>query len=63
VFKSRFFDLYEMIPGFLVGMGLTIGVSLFTDPPEGAATELDSVRRARSRQERATTTEARDKAW
>jgi len=46
LFKERFYDLYEMIPGFLAGFAATIGVSLFTKPPEGAAREMDSVRRA-----------------
>ncbi len=30
IFKERFFDLYEMIPGFAVGFATTIGVSLAT---------------------------------
>ena len=33
-----------MIPGFAVGFLVTIGVSLATSPPEGAAEEMDSVR-------------------
>jgi Na+/proline symporter len=45
-FKSRALDLYEMIPGFAVAFVVTIGVSLLTKPPEGAAEELESVRRA-----------------
>ena len=44
--KERFFDLYEMIPGFAVGFLLTIGVSLLTRPPEGAASDIDEMRRA-----------------
>jgi len=32
VFKSRFYDLYEMIPGFIAGFAATFGVSLFTRP-------------------------------
>jgi sodium/proline symporter len=44
--KARFFELYEMIPGFIAGFAVTIGVSLFTTPPEGAAQEFDDVRRA-----------------
>ncbi len=44
-FKSRFYDLYEMIPGFAAGFAATILVSLFTAPPEGAAEEMDDVRR------------------
>ncbi len=42
-FKSHFYDLYEMIPGFLAGFLFTIGVSLFTRAPEGAGDELDRV--------------------
>ena len=42
--KERFFDLYEMIPGFVVGFVATIGVSLATAPPKGAAEEMASVR-------------------
>ncbi len=44
--KERFFDLYEMIPGFAVGFLVTIGVSLLTRPPEGAASDIDEMRRA-----------------
>lgn len=44
-FKAGFYDLYEMIPGTLVGLALTVGVSLLTEPPEGAARELEDVRR------------------
>jgi len=43
-FKEQFYDLYEMIPGFLVGLILTVGVSLATKPPEGAAEELQQIR-------------------
>ncbi|MDA8020585.1 MAG: sodium/proline symporter [Thermoanaerobaculia bacterium] len=39
-FKASFYDLYEMIPGFLAGLLATITVSLLTEPPEGAAEEL-----------------------
>ena len=42
-FKSLFYDLYEMLPGFLVGLLLTIGVSLLTRPPRGAAQEFDAI--------------------
>jgi sodium/proline symporter len=42
--KERFLGLYEMIPGFAVGFLVTIGVSLFTRPPEGADRELDEMR-------------------
>ena len=44
--KEWSYDLYEMIPGFLVGFGLTVGVSLFTEVPEGAEEEFDEVHRA-----------------
>ena len=43
LFKSRFYDLYEMIPGFALGFAATIAVSLITEPPEGADREFDSV--------------------
>jgi sodium/proline symporter len=45
-FKERFYDLYEMIPGFAAGFAVTIGVSLITKPPEGAKEEMDEVRRS-----------------
>jgi sodium/proline symporter len=45
-FKEGFYDLYEMLPGFAAGFLCTIGVSLMTEPPEGAAEELDAVRAA-----------------
>ncbi|MCZ6915891.1 MAG: sodium/proline symporter [Gemmatimonadetes bacterium] len=45
-FKEQMYDLYEMIPGFVAGFAVTIGVSLVTEPPDGAAEELDSVHRA-----------------
>lgn len=45
LFKSEFYDLYEMIPGFLAGLAVTVGVSLLTEPPAGAAEENDAVRR------------------
>ena len=45
-FKSSFYDLYEMIPGFAAGLLATILVSLMTKPPEGAAEELDEIRAA-----------------
>ncbi len=44
LFKERFYDLYEMIPGFAAGFVTTVAVSLLTDPPEGAAAEFDDVR-------------------
>jgi sodium/proline symporter len=45
-FKASFYDLYEMLPGFLVSFVLVIGVSLLTRPPDGAAEEFDSVHAA-----------------
>lgn len=45
LFKERFFDLYEMLPGFFAGLAATVGVSLVTEPPEGAAEEFDAVHR------------------
>jgi len=43
-FKEGFYDLYEMLPGFAAGFLCTIGVSLLTEAPEGAAEELEAVR-------------------
>jgi sodium/proline symporter len=45
-FKAQFYNLYEMVPGFLAGAALTILVSLFTTPPEGAGEEFESVKHA-----------------
>jgi sodium/proline symporter len=45
-FKQYIYDLYEMIPGFAVGMLVTVVVSLFTKPPADAAEEHDAVWRA-----------------
>jgi sodium/proline symporter len=45
VFKTHFYDLYEMIPGVAAGLAATVIVSLLSTPPEGAAEELDDVRR------------------
>lgn len=42
-FKSQFYDLYEMIPGVLAGLAVTVGVSLVTTPPQGAEAEWESV--------------------
>jgi len=44
-FKERFYDLYEMIPGFVAGFGCCIGVSLLTPVDEEAAAELEDVHR------------------
>ena len=46
VFKAHFFDFYEMIPGFVAGTVLTIGVSLLTKPPDGARKEWLEVHQA-----------------
>ncbi len=45
-FKSGFYDLYEMIPGFAAGFMATIVVSLVTEPPDGAVDEMSSVEAA-----------------
>ena len=45
-FKERFYDLYEMIPGFVAGLACTIGVSLMTEPNAEAVAELESVHQA-----------------
>ena len=44
VFKADFYDLYEMIPGFFVGLVICIAVSLVTKPDDDAVAELESVR-------------------
>ena len=43
-FKDGFYDLYEMLPGFAAGILATVGVSLVTTPPEGAAEEMAEIR-------------------
>ena len=43
-FKSRFYELYEMLPGFAAGLMVTVVVSLLTRPPEGAAKEMAEIR-------------------
>lgn len=45
-FKEGFYDLYEAIPSFATGFTVTVVVSLFTKPPEGAAEEYDAVWKA-----------------
>ena len=45
-FKERFYDSYEMIPGFVAGFACTIGVSLMTEPNAEAVAELESVHQA-----------------
>ncbi|HSM05031.1 MAG TPA: sodium/proline symporter [Longimicrobiales bacterium] len=44
VFKAGFYDLYEMIPGFLAGLAACVLVSLVTRPDPEAVAELDAVR-------------------
>lgn len=44
VFKTDFYDLYEMIPGFFAGLLACFLVSLFTQPDPEAVAELESVR-------------------
>jgi len=46
LFKERFYDLYEMIPGFAAGFALCIGVSLMTEADAETVAELEDVRRA-----------------
>jgi sodium/proline symporter len=46
LFKARTYELYEMIPGFVVAAFATVAVSIATEPPEGAAAEMDEVRQA-----------------
>jgi len=43
--KPHFFDLYEMIPGFLAGFAATIVVSLLTAPPEGSDKIFEDVKK------------------
>jgi len=45
-FKERFYDLYEMIPGFAAGFAATIVVSLMTEPDAEAIAELEDVHRS-----------------
>jgi sodium/proline symporter len=45
LFKERFYDLYEMIPGFAAGFACCVGVSLATDVDAEAVAELEDVRR------------------
>ncbi len=46
-FKSQFYNLYEMLPGFLVGGALTILVSLLTQPPANIDAEFNAALRRR----------------
>ncbi len=41
--KASYHDLYELVPGFLAGIAATVGVSLLSRPPEGAAEEFQDV--------------------
>ncbi len=45
-FKERFYDLYEMIPGFAAGFATTIVVSLMTESDAKAIAELEDVHRS-----------------
>ena len=44
--KAGFYDLYEMIPGFVAGFACCIGVSLVTRPDPASVVELEEVRRS-----------------
>ncbi len=46
VFKADFYDLYEMIPGFFLGLIVCIAVSLVTEPNDDAVAELESIRKS-----------------
>ena len=43
-FKERFWDLYEMIPGFAAGFACTVAVSLVTEADAEAVRELEEAR-------------------
>jgi sodium/proline symporter len=45
-FKTSYYELYELIPGLIAGLAVTVIVSLWTRPPEGAAAEFDDVHAA-----------------
>ena len=45
-FKESFYDLYEMIPGFIAGFACCIGVSLATTVEQELVVELESVHKA-----------------
>ena len=45
LFKEKFYDLYELLPGFFAGLAATVAVSLVTEPPEGAGEEFEDVHR------------------
>jgi len=44
--KERFWDLYEMIPGFAAGFACTVGVSLLTTADPDGVRELEEAREA-----------------
>lgn len=50
-FKTQFYNLYEMLPGFAAGLALTIVVSLMTHVPDDVRREFDEVRRRQLDQE------------
>ena len=43
-FKERFWDLYEMIPGFAAGFLCTVFVSLAGEPDREALAEVEEAR-------------------
>ncbi|MDA0328255.1 MAG: sodium/proline symporter [Gemmatimonadetes bacterium] len=43
LFKTGFYDLYEMIPGFFVGLAACVSVSLLTRPNAEAVAEFEAV--------------------
>ena len=43
IFKDRFYDLYEMFPGFAAGFIVTIAVSVMTKPNDEAVQEFDEI--------------------
>ncbi len=44
--KEHVYDLYEMLPGFVAGFAITIGVSHLTEAPEDAQAEWQTIRDA-----------------
>jgi len=44
LWKASFYDLYEMIPGFVAGLAACVAVSLVTTPDPEAMAEVESVR-------------------
>ena len=43
IFKDRFYDLYEMFPGFATGFIVTIVVSVITKPNDEAVQEFEEI--------------------